>query len=278
MKEMKKGVALVIILFMVSLIFSCSDSDAPAITRVKVDMKAVKEDATASSFARTEDDTLVFTNVMAGVTKIELENKGEFERHWDHYDMGKFGRILHHDGEMDDGNPCDSKDTVITFEGEYIVDLLNMTSDPEIGISDIPPGLYHEIKITFEPILNGSHTFLIDADYTPDNGDVKHIEFTYDSAYYAEIYHLKGMQIADQQTNNLLVILYLNKLFQGIDFNQANVDNDGVIRINEESNSDLAELIADRFHMALKCGEDRDHDHEFDQDKDENGGQDHSDG
>ena len=62
----------------------------------------------------------------------------------------------------------------------------------------------------------------------------------------------------------MLILFNLDEVLSGIDFSQVEVYEDGVIRINDNSNVDFARSVLSNFVKSCKSGEDDDHDHRFD--------------
>ena len=119
---------LVLLLLTGFLLTSCDESNDPTLSQVSLEMKAVTTSSTVNPTGRTSATDLEFTEAFVGVTEVELE-----------YEV-----------ESDSDEDEDEEEYEIEFEGNYIVDLLNGTSDPEFGISELPPGLYEELEIEME--------------------------------------------------------------------------------------------------------------------------------
>jgi hypothetical protein len=73
-----------------------------------------------------------------------------------------------------------------------------------------------------------------------------------------------GFEVIPDQINNILVQISLVDLFDGVDFNQAKVDDDGVIRFNKGSNRDLADIVESNLEAASEMGLDEDEDGRID--------------
>ena len=67
----------------------------------------------------------------------------------------------------------------------------------------------------------------------------------------------------------LLVLFDLDKLLSEIDLDMVEIDADGVVRINEKSNSDISIKIWLNIHHSCKAGEDSDDDDKIDDDDSE---------
>ena len=250
MMIMKRNVGKLMIPLLVvlgSLVVSCNENDGPGLSEVAVEMKAVTNQSSLNPGGRTVNTDLEFVEVLLGVTEIEFE----FE----------FGDT---ESEEDD-------EYEVEFEGNFIVDLIAGTSTPDFGITSLEPGLYHELEFKLEPILEDGNTVFIAFNYTPA-GETEPIRYEYSNNYNefeVEIENEKGFELEGNALSNVLVLLDLDVLFSGVDLGTAVADNDGVVRINESSNSELKFAIEGNFLEALDAGEDNDDDDDFDDDDDD---------
>ena len=112
-------------------------------------MKATTTTSTINSGARVAESTIDFTNALIGVTEIELESLEIGED--DHHSGGDSDDDSDYDGEDDDGDDSDEGENhhegefEIEYQGQFVVDLIAGTSDPDFGIADLIPGTYKEI-------------------------------------------------------------------------------------------------------------------------------------
>ena len=117
------------------------------------------------------------------------------------------------------------------------------------------------------PILEGGNTLFVVIEYLPDGASEPFIiEYSNKEELEIEFERDSGFRLEEGNISQLLVLLDLDMLFAGIDFNTADVDSDGTIRINANSNSDLASKISANFEKALDAGEDEDGDDDIDDD------------
>ena len=63
-----------------------------------------------------------------------------------------------------------------------------------------------------------------------------------------------------------MVLLDLDVLLSSVDLSTAEADDDGVIRVNDSSNSKLALQILSRLEDSCEAGEDADDDDDIDED------------
>ena len=226
------------------------ESEDPSIATVGLKMTATSTQTEISSNGRiAATDTVVFTEFLVGVTEIEFETEDE-------------------DVVDEFGNEVEIEDEEIEFEGTFIVDVLNGTSNPDFGISAIAPGVYSEIEMEMESVLENQETISIKATFTISDVDYP-VEFTSSDDFELEIEPAGGFDFSEGTLSQILVVIDLDALFAGIDVTQATADEDGVIRINETSNQSLADTIKNNLENALEAGEDDDHDDEIDDDEDD---------
>lgn len=227
---------------------SCSESesDDPSVAKVQLEMKAIT-DLSSIKNGRNANSGLEFMEILVGVTEIELE--------------------LDDDSNGDDDDDDDDKDDEIEFEGRFIVDLIKGTSTPNFGQVSIAPGNYKEIEIEMEPILQNGNTMFIAFEFLPDGASTPvRVEYSNKFDIEFEFEKQSGFALDGGDLMKLLVLVDLDALFLGVDLNSASDDADGTIRINANSNTDLANIVADNLDDAIEAGEDDDDDGEIDDD------------
>lgn len=218
-----------------------SSSSDPKLEGVKMQMKAVASSSTING--KTSATGLTFTEVRLGVEELEFETDLE-------------------DSEEDNSGEDDSEK--VEFEGPYTVDLINGTSNPSFGLTDVAGGVYDEIEIDVEPVMEDGNSIFIRFTY-----EGKTYEFSTTEDLEIEIEDLAGYTVDENTLTNMLVLINLDSLFAGIDLSTAVADEDGVIRINDTSNEDIADDILDQFEDSCDAGEDSDDDDDLDEDDDD---------
>ncbi len=235
---MKTKIIAVVLLATVML-WSCSSED-PSLPGVGFKMKATTSSSSINPGGRGMNSAYTFKEALVGIREVEFE------------------------GEDDSG---DDDDFEIEFKGKYVVDLIAGTSTPDFGISNIDPGLYNEVEIELGAFLEGGKSIFVSFTYQPDVGDPIEVEFSTKDELEIEIEYEKGFTMEPDVLTNILVLIDLDKLLAFVDLSNASADQDGVIRINETSNKNLAQLIVSNFDDACEAGRDD----EFDDDDDDNG-------
>ena len=253
MKNLFKTVIVTLFIGLAVIMQSCNNND-PGLSNINLEMKATSALSTINASGRVMNSGLVFTDVVIGVTEIEFETFEENEAE----DSGEF--------EDNDGDGEDDNEE-IEYEGEFVVDLIAGTSTPDFGVTDIAPGIYEEMEIELNPILEGGITMFVAFDYTPDGAvDAVRYEYSTSAEMEFEIEPEGGFILDEGALNQLLVLIDLDAMFANIDLNNVTVDSDGVVRINSESNVDLANQIAMNLGDVMEGGEDEDGDGEIDDD------------
>ena len=253
MKNLLKTAVLTLFISFAVLMQSCNNND-PGLSDIKLTMKATTALSTIDPSGRVMNTGLVFTDVIIGVTEIEFETFEEDESE----DNGDF-EDNDHDGEDDNEE--------IEFEGEFVVDLIAGTSTPDFGETNIAPGIYEEMEIELAPILEGGLSMFVAFDYTPDGAvDAVRYEYSTSAEMEFELEPEGGFILEEGALNKMLVLIDLDAMFADIDLNTATADVDGVVRINNDSNVDLANQIAANLSDVMEGGEDEDEDGEIDDD------------
>ena len=227
-------VQLFIVSIVILLLASCSSD--PQLEGVKLKMKAVTTQSSING--RLNATGLTFTDIMIGVDEIEFETE------------------LEDDQEDISGEDDELK---VEFEGPYVIDLINGTSTPNLGVGDVPTGVYDELEIELAPVLTGGNSVFIK--FTLDG---KTYEFSTTEEIEIEVENLSGFDIDSNSLQNILVLIDLDNMFAGIDLSNAVADEDGVIRINDSSNSEITHSIINQLEDSCEAGEDDDKDDEID--------------
>lgn len=253
---MKMKILLVVVF--ISLVFAACDSNNTA-EGIKLKIKGITN--TSANNARVNESELTYQFAQIGIQEVELEGM-DAENENEDGDDDSDDRLTH-DG---DDNDDQGEDEEFSFEGPFVVDLLAGTSIPDFGVLAIEPGLYEEVEIELAPVLLDGNSVFIAFTYTPDVGSPVQVQISTKQEMEFEIESESGIQVDANALSTILVLLDLQTLLASVDFSQANADNDGVIRINDTSNTDLAVQIFSNFKSFCHAGEDDDHDGDIDDD------------
>jgi hypothetical protein len=234
-----------IMLMLVMILAGCGENVDPSKADLKIVMKATTESGTLSPGGRVAEANLEFTEARIGITEIEFEAEGESD---DYDDEGEY-----------------EYEFEIEFEGQFEVDLLAGTSDPDFGIADLMPGKYTEIEVEMGPVMDDGNSLFIAFNYQKDGEDPISVEISTKRALEFEIEKYSGIDLDGNTLNQILILFDLDKILAGVDLSMAEV-NDGVIRINDTTNTSFAATILKNFYDSCDAGEDDDGDDKFDDD------------
>jgi hypothetical protein len=233
------------------LIQGCTEDD-PSLAEINIEMKAITSLSSIKPSGRLQNTGIEFTEAYLGVTEIEFETLEEEEA-----EGSQEFEDLDGDGEDDNEE--------IEYEGNFVVDLLSGISNPEFGEVDLAPGTYEEMEFEMEPILDGDVTIFVAFNFTPDGAtEAIRYEYSNNQEMEYELENESGFVLDEGTLNQILVIVDLDAMFDGVDFSAATADMDGIVRINEDSNVDLASQIMQNLSDFMEGGEDNDDDGEID--------------
>jgi hypothetical protein len=267
--RMLTGIGFVLLLLMV---MGCDDNNDPTLANVKLEMKAISELSGLNVSGRMMNTSVDFQEVLLGVTEIEFESYDSYDKEYDDIgdDSSDDRKARRMDDDDDDYNDDGGDDqSEIEFEGRFTVDLINGTSTPDFGIANVIPGFYEEIEIETGPVLEDGNSIYVLMDYQPEGEDPITIEFSSTRSIEIEIENDQGIQLNEGDLARILVLLDLDQLFAGVDFRTANASEDGVVRINDRSNREIADLIWSNAKNAFDAGEDEDGDDDIDDDSED---------
>lgn len=256
------------------LMTSCGENVDPNLADVKLKIKATSNIGGFDAGARTLEDHITFNQVLLGVTEIEFESIVDDHSDGDSDDHSGNNNSGHDDSDDDssddnssDDNSDDSfddSDFDIEYEGRFVVDLIAGTSNPDFGIADVYPGIYKEIELKLEPILENGHSIFIEFTYNVDGSEPVTVQYSSDEHIEFEIERSSGIQLEGGALNQILILFDLDRFLESININEANADVDGIVRINSNSNSDIATAIWSKLNQMMEAGEDQDGDDDFD--------------
>ncbi len=278
MKNLKNLIPLLLIIIGLFLT-SCGEDVDPNLADVQLKIKATSNVGEFDARGRTLEDHITFNQVLLGVTEIEFESIID-DHSDDHSGSDNSGDDddsdddSNDDSSDDDSSDDDSDDSFddsdfdIEFEGKFVVDLIAGTSNPDFGVADVLPGVYKEIELKLEPILENGHSIYIELTYNVDGSEPVVIQYSSDRHIEFEIERKTGIHIDGGALNQILILFDLDHFLESININEASADIDGIVRINSNSNSDIAAAIWSKLNLMLDAGEDHDGDDDFDDDED----------
>jgi len=137
----------------------------------------------------------------------------------------------------------------ILFTGPYEIDLLANKSIPDLPVAGIVPGIYNTLIAELYIPVGRGYSIYISGTYTLNEKWWRFI-YTINQTGDFIVKNPQSFEINENTTNTIWIIIDVVALFRGIDFSKALVDNDKIIRINNESNRYLAEIIESNFEGA----------------------------
>lgn len=241
MKIMNKFTTLLSLFSLVLGVISCEKSDNE--TQVKLGFKSydAEEDMLKSATA----EGFSFDEAYIIIEKIELKKNENDEAEGD--------------DETDDMTDTNEYD----FYGPYHIDLIAGTSAPELPLTEFEPGIYNKLEAEMIYDEELGYSFYILGNFSDQENDFD-FEFTYTQSEDFKIENPDGFEITEEQINEIWAIIDLSLLFKDVDLSMAEVDEDGVIRLNKDSNRDLADIIESNLEEASELGTDDDDDGEID--------------
>jgi len=230
---------------------SCSEGDlneGPAQVAVKL------QGTTQSQGNARINGQMEIKEAMFGVTKIELEREFDDE-------SGSNGD----ESDASDGDNSSDDDFEIEVKGNFKVDLLNGTSNPDIPVISVDPGVFTEVKVDLSPILEGGYSVILKADYVDDNGVVHPLELMLDQMFEIKVGNHNGFAVDTEKLNQVLLLFNLESWFTDINLSNL-MDEDGVIRIDIETDDATMTKVKINIDDNCKSGSDDDDDGEIDDD------------
>lgn len=240
--------------------------------KVKMMAKSGMSSTNGLSSGRIAADSIIFSQALLGISKLEFETLEEDEDEHGECDSDSTDmdddNSGHGDGDDDEDNSGHGSDgeensgpgnheddgddeDEIEFEGLFVFDLISGTSTPNF---EVTPGLYEEIEVETAPILPNGKSAFITFEVTKGSQTFK-VEFSTSAKIELEIERDEGFQIDGGSLTQILVLLKLDMLFANIDFSLATVGTDGVIRINETSNTALFNMIKGNLNESFETDE-----------------------
>ncbi|GAP68992.1 hypothetical protein BA6E_106134 [Bacteroidales bacterium 6E] len=235
----------------IMMLQSCNEPIPEDETSVRVTFKSATSPSGLKSASIEGIQDIEITEAMVGIEKIKFKPLGE-------------GRNDHQ--------------AKIVFKGPYVINLLTGNAEPPIDWTAILPGMYKEIEVETEDVLEGGNSIIIKGNITLSDLSVTPFEFMTDDDIEIEIEDDYGFTISLGLLNDLLVTFNLSDLFDKIDLSHVEVGEDGVLRFNDEMNEEITELLEEALDDIGKIKwKDNDHDDDDHDDKGHDDDDDHDD-
>jgi hypothetical protein len=137
----------------------------------------------------------------------------------------------------------------ILFTGPYEIDLLSKKSVPDLPVAGIAPGIYNTLAAELYVPMDRPYSIYITGTYTLNEKWWRFL-YTLNKTGDFVVKNPQSFEINENTANTIWILIDVVALFMDIDFSKAMVGTDQIIRINNESNSDLAEIIENNFEGA----------------------------
>ncbi|MGM0621488.1 MAG: hypothetical protein ACQETJ_10620 [Bacteroidota bacterium] len=240
-------------------------------TAARLSLKAsTQPQATSLKSASVLFDTMIIDEAFIGVEKI------------------KFKPLVDHK-ELKEQNRNQENQKII-FKGPYEINLLTGESYPEINWLEVYPGVYKEIELETENLLEGGNSIFIKGSVIVEELEIP-FEFSTRKEFEMEIENDTGIVIDEGVLNDVMVMFNLPQMFDVIDFDDVpefEFNEEGVLIFSDESNEEITDLMREMMEevgifLKLKpeghaYGKYKDkHDDDDDDDDDDNDDDDHDD-
>lgn len=173
--------------------------------------------------------------------------------------------------EEPEGTPEDeSTEEEFDFNGPFVIDLLDNSSFPEIGTTEVPAGAYCEIEVNFDELseedlpdgLSSDDEIVGEAmiiEGTRSDGTPFIVRFGQDNRFKLEGESAEGFDVDAGGSNFFFISFNKTAWFEGVDLDNATLAEETIV-IDDESNTDLRELIVQNIIQSTQLFRDLDGD------------------
>lgn len=233
---MKKKNLFIMIIGLAFLISSCEKT---VDTGVSLTIKATTVTAKSTTGA------ITFSEATLGIEKIELKMEEE------EFDGDVTGEMENEDMEFD-------------FEGPFIVDLLLGTSDPDLSSVAFEPGVYNKFEAKISNVIDDTHSIIIKGMYSALDGTDYGFIFKSDDEIEFKIESDLGFTVTEGSMLDLVVNFDLPALFSQINLENAVINADNMILLDNDNNSEIANQIESLLDDVAEMEEEDEEDDDMD--------------
>ncbi|MEN8117045.1 MAG: hypothetical protein ABFS16_08710 [Bacteroidota bacterium] len=237
-----KIIVKVFIVLLLAGFMACEKQDSE-IGAIDLDIKAYNgESGLIVLKSGTVMDTLGIDSAVIILEKIEIKLQDELE-----------------EDDMDDEESEENKqeeENEYYLEGPYVIDLLAATNEPEFPVVVTTPGIYTKFEAELYVPEDLGYSLYISGTCTMEGSGEQKFIYTYSQTEDFKAENPDGFEIADDMITQVMVMVNMEHLFEGVDFSQAIVDGDDIVRINKDSNNDLADIIEENLENASEIDTD----------------------
>ncbi|NVK05884.1 MAG: hypothetical protein HWD92_13755 [Flavobacteriia bacterium] len=143
--------------------------------------------------------------------------------------------------ELESEDEMEGEETEIDIEGEYFVDLLTGTVEPEFPIVEVEPGEYEELELTIGSEEENTTAIYLEGSFETFANLTYELEVEITGSFELELEDERDnvIEITRDNVKEILVQVDLEAIIAQLDLGSASVNNTGVIVINTSSNEDL---------------------------------------
>ncbi len=166
--------------------------------------------------------------------------------------------VRHIQFDLPDGSSADSSDK-ISFDGPFLFNLTDGSSNPDIASFTVEPGTYKRIDVRFDdaealdglvqsgdPLLD--NTMLIKGTFDYDGNAARNFQLVLKFNEDLRFEEAAGIVVEEGQTTNMLLELDVNAWFVGIDITsclddgEMSLDSNGDLIIDDSNASDCQDI------------------------------------
>ncbi|WP_235954821.1 hypothetical protein [Cyclobacterium salsum] len=210
----------------------------------------LQNDAGSSASSRTSAHGLNFVDGFIQIQELEMELEGDFNREG----LNPAGSF---DDDDDDGDGEGSEwEYEVEFDEVKKVTFDQFDTDTDFFIQ-IPEGSYEEIEMEIDLIDFGNEPSIqLNGTYSNDSGEEVPFRYEYygDEIDFEVEIEADDAQFVVDRVNNPLILFELvpSRWFSGIsdiELENADLDDDGLMLINQDNNQSLYQKISNRIEM-----------------------------
>ena len=212
------------------IMVSCSEDDSSS--RVGLQFEGRSESIALKS-AKVENSVLSIEEARIGIIEVELEAEYEEEQ-------GEYEKEIEWE---------------VSISGPFQVDLLSGISTPEIILMDIEPGMDYEFECEVSNVLENGKSLYIQGK-ADVNGTTIDFIFKTNEDFSIEIEGKRSLNQPANVNDLWTVVVDFDYVFNGISFDNVQVDGNNSIVISSNSNQNLYNILVDRFESSFEFEDD----------------------
>ncbi|NME69638.1 hypothetical protein [Flammeovirga aprica] len=133
------------------------------------------------------------------------------------------------------------------FEGPFICDLVNNTTEPQLPYGNIEEGNYQLFQLDILKELENNFAIDIKGNYHPNGVLIHPFHYSVSLEETVSIMETNGVNIVEDSLHQVAIVVDLAFIFDGIDFENVHYEEDGFLDFNAEKNQEHHLGITERF-------------------------------